>query len=168
MGMRENTTEPPAPRAPAVVARLKVAQRELADLKLQIPEHALAVAEGKLGAKESLSSLHQKITAVTFEIEHGSKAARELAARLDEQAIVDWRAQVQMLPVAQIVDGIGREVCPRLCGAGAGCVISGSDVLSGPCCHPLKEGLMLSRYRENAQIMRVWAACCAALKIRSN
>jgi hypothetical protein len=114
-----------------------------------------------------LAALYQKIAVTKFSIECHPKA-RAQAEISDEQAIVDWRAQVQTLPVAQIVDGIGREMCPRLCSAGAGCVISGSDALAGPCCHPAKEGLMLTRYRENAQIMRVFSAACTALKIRSN
>jgi hypothetical protein len=158
--------KPPAPQAVTVVKHFEACKRTLAVLELKIPETAFAAAVGKPGAKQSLVALRQQIAALKFEIEHHPKA-RALAERSDEQAIVDWRAQVQTLPPEQIVDGIGREVCPRLCGAGGGCVISGSDALSGPCCHPNKEGLMLTRYRENAQIMRVWSAACAALKIRS-
>lgn len=157
---------PPPRQATVVIKHFESCKRMLAALELKIPELAFAAAVGKPDGKEALLALSQEIAALKFEIEHHAKA-RALAERLDEQAVVDWRAAVQTLPPEQIVDGIGREVCPRLCGAGGGCVISGSDALSGPCCHPKKEGLMLSRYNENAQIVRVFAAACAALKIRS-
>jgi hypothetical protein len=158
--------KPPAPQATVVAKHFEATKRTLAGLEAKIPELAFAAAVGKLGAKEDLAALQQKIGALKFEIEHHAKA-RALAERSDEQAIVDWRAAIQTMDPADIVAGIGREVCPRLCGAGGGCVISGADSLSGPCCHPNKEGLMLTRYRENPQIMRVFAAACAALKIRS-
>jgi hypothetical protein len=158
------STEPPSPRAHTVRDHLQYLKRALEALEAEIPERALEAAEGK---PDGLAALHEKITAAKFEIECHPKA-RALAERSDEQAIVNWRAAVQTLPAEQIVDGIGREVCPRLCSAGGGCVISGADTLSGPCCHPNREGLMLTRYKENAQIIRVFAAACAALKIRSN
>jgi hypothetical protein len=159
--------KPPAPRAAAVTEHLQASRRTLAALEAQVPEMALAAALGEPGGAENLTALHQKIGAVKFEIECYPRA-RARAERSDEQAVVDWRAQVQTLPPEQIVDGIGREVCPRLCGAGGGCVIAGSDPLAGGlCCHPNKEGLVLSRYNENPQIVRVFAAACAALKIRS-
>jgi hypothetical protein len=158
--------KPPALQATVVVKHLEACKRALAALEAQIPEQAFAAAVGKPGGAENLAALHQKIGSVKFEIECHPKA-RALAERSDEQAIVDWRAAIQTMDPADIVAGIGREVCPRLCGAGGGCAISGADSLSGPCCHPNKEGLMLTRYRENAQIMRVWSAACAALKIRS-
>ena len=87
-------TEPPAQRAPAVLSRLRAAQRELADLKLQIPERALAAAEGKPGARESLAELRRKISEAEFEIASNS-AAREYAERLDEAALVSWIQDVQ-------------------------------------------------------------------------
>jgi hypothetical protein len=159
--------KPPELRALAVVARLKIAQRELADLKLQVAERVLAVAEGTPGARESLAALHQKITATAFEIESNFQA-RELAARLDEEAIVAWKAAVQTLDPEEIIAGITKDQCCRLCLRGAGCVITGCDALAGPCAHPAREGLMLTRYKENPKIVAVFAAACAKLGIRNN
>jgi hypothetical protein len=158
--------QPPSLRAPAVARRLAIAQRELSDLKLLIGERGLAVAEGKPGAKEAFAALHQKITATAFEIEHFSKA-RELAARLDDEAIVAWKAAVQMLEPEEIVAGITKDQCCSRCIGGSGCVITGSDRLAGPCAHPLREGLALTRYHENPKIVAVFAAACAKLGVTS-
>jgi hypothetical protein len=159
--------KPPELQAPAVVKHQQITKATLAVLEAQIPETAFAAAVGKPGGAENLSSLREKIAAAKFMVENYPKA-RAYAELLDEQALVDWRAAVQTLDPAELVAGIGKEVCPRLCGAGGGCVISGSDAFSGPCCHPLREGLMLTRYKESAQIVRVFSAACAALRIRSN
>jgi hypothetical protein len=159
-------TEPPALRAPAVARRLAIAQRELVDLKLQIGERVVAVAEGKPGAKESLAVLHQKITATSFEIE-SSAGARELAERLDEEAMVAWKAAVQTLDPEEIIVGITKDECCRRCGAGFGCVITGADALSWPCAHPLLVGsLELHRYKDNPKIRAVYGAACAKLGVR--
>jgi len=66
----------------------------LADLKLQIGDRALACAEGKPGARESLAALHQKISTVMFEIEHHPKA-REAGGAARRRTIVAWKAAVQ-------------------------------------------------------------------------
>src|SRR6266404_975429 len=159
MGRHETIVpnQPPAPRAAAVLEHLQACKRLLATLEGKIPELAFAAAVGKPGGAENLAALREKIASAKFFIENYPKA-RAYAELLDEQAVVDWRAAVQTMDPAEIVRGIGKEVCPRLCSAGGGCVISGADALSGPCCHPNREGLMLSRYHENEQIMRVWNA----------
>src|ERR1700739_3449284 len=155
--------EPPAARAPAVISRLRAVQRELADLKLQIPERVLASAEGKPGARESLAELHQQISAAEFEIA-GNGAARQLAERLDEEAGVAWKAAVQTLEPDEIVAGITKDQCCRRCLIGAGCVITGSDPLAGPCAHPVLVGaLEKDRYRTNPKIQAVYAAARSAL-----
>ena len=160
--------DPPAPRAPAVVARKMIAERELTDLKLEIPERVLAVAEGKPGARENLAVLQQKIAAVTFEIEH-NRQARDLAARLDEEAIGTWKAAVQTLDPEEIVAGIAKDGCCHRCGGGFGCVITGADVLALQCAHPLIVGaLVLNRYRDNPKIQAVYAAACAKLGVRKS
>jgi hypothetical protein len=144
-----------------------VVQRELADLKLRIPECALACAEGKPGGKEGLADLHRKISEAEFEIS-GNGPARELAARLDEAAIVAWKATVQTLEPEEIVAGLSKDACCRRCLAGAGCVITGSDPLAFPCAHPVLVGsLELQRYRDNPKIRAVYAAACAKLGIGS-
>jgi hypothetical protein len=162
MGKHERIIQdqPPAAREPAVARRLAVAQRELSDLKLLIGERGLAVAEGKPGAKEAFAALHQKITSTAFEIEHFSKA-RELAARLDDEAIVAWKATVQTLEPDEIVAGITKDQCCRRCRAG--CVITGSDPMAGPCAHPVLVGaLEKDRYRDNPKIVAVYAAARSA------
>jgi hypothetical protein len=154
--------EPPAARVPAVISRLRAVQRELSDLKLQIPERALASAEGKPGARESLAELCQKISAAEFEIGCNS-AARDQAERLDEAAIVAWKVDVQKLEPEQIVDGITKDQCCRRCLVG-GCAITGADPLAGPCAHPARVGqLELQRYRENPKILAIYEAARSKL-----
>jgi hypothetical protein len=155
--------QPPALRAPAVARRLAIARRELVELKLLIGERGLAVAEGKPGAKEAFAALHQKITATAFEIEQFSMA-RELAARLDDEALIAWKAAVQKLEPGDIVAGISKDECCRRCIGG--CAITGSDRLAGPCAHPLREGLALTRYHESPKIVAVFAAACAKLGVK--
>ena len=160
--------EPPAARAPAVLARLRSAERELADLKLQIPEHALAVAENEPGAKEALAALHQKIILTTFEIESNAQAGY-LAARLYQEELVAYRAAIQTLPPEQIVDGITKDSCCRRCPAAGRCVIVGSDILSGgSCAHPVLVGaLELNSHRTNPRIVAVYTAAAEKLGVRS-
>ena len=167
---------PPAARVPAVLARLRTAERELADLKLQRGERQLAAAEGRHGAKEALAALHQKIAAVAFEIEC-SGPAREHAARLDQDALVAYRAAIQTLPAEVIVAGLTRDSCCGLCGPATGCVIAGNNLLggAGPCSHPVKErlsfvlderGRRIFRYRDNPQASKVFDAACEKLNVR--
>jgi hypothetical protein len=168
MGKHEKivSAERPALRAPAVISRLRIAERELADSKMQVAEYALAVAEGKPGATGSLAALHRRITMLMFEIE-ASPHARELAQRLDQDALTAWRADIQALPPEEIIDGITRDSCCRRCSAAGACVISGSDSLAGPCQHPILTGaLELNRYRDNPKILAVYTAACTKLGLR--
>jgi hypothetical protein len=165
MGIRETMVpiEPPAQRAPAVLSRLRAAQRELVDLKLRIPECALAAAEGKPGAREALAALHRGITAIAFEIEC-SPDARFLAERLDASALAAWRANIQTLPIEQIIDGITRDQCCRRCSTAGACVITGANPYAGPCGHPVLVGALEKQsYRDNPKIQAVFAAACAKL-----
>lgn len=156
-------SDPPASRAPVVIARLRAVQRELADLKLQIPERVLACAEGKPGARESLVELHRQMSIAAFEIESHA-AARELAVRLDQEATVAWKAAVQILPPEEIIAGITKEVCCKRCIPGIACAITGSDALAGPCAHPVLVGaLELTRYVDNPKIQAIYAAACRKL-----
>lgn len=155
--------KPPEPRAPVAIARLHVAQRELDDLRLQIAERVLAVAEGKPDASASLAVLREKIAQIEFEIAHSAKA-RLLAERLDQEATVAWKAAVQTLPAEQIVEGLTKEACCKRCIPGISCAITGSDALAGPCAHPvLVGGLELTRYRDNPKTQAVYAAACRKL-----
>jgi hypothetical protein len=165
MGKHEKiiTAERPTLRAPAVISRLRIAERELADLKLQTAEHVLSVAEGKPGAAEGLAALLQKITALAFEIE-ASPQARELAQRLDQEALTAWRAAIQTLPPEEIISGITRDSCCRRCSAAGACVITGADPFAGPCAHPTLVGsLEKQTYLDNPKIQAVFAAACAKL-----
>jgi hypothetical protein len=169
MGKFENIVPaaPPAPRAPAVLARLRIAERELADLKLQIAERALAAAEGGPGAKEALAALQAGIAVIAFEIE-GLGPARVLAARLDQEALVAYRAAIQTLSPEEIIVGLTREQCCRRCPAAGRCVITGADILAGSCAHPVLVGsLELNSYRDNPRIVAVYAAACEKLGVRS-
>src|SRR5258705_11533166 len=121
MGRHEQTipTEPPAPRAPAVLEHLQACKRLLATLEGKIPELAFAAAVGKPGGAENLATLREEIAAAKFCIESYPKA-RAYAELRDEQAVVDWRAAGQTMDPAEIVCGIGREVFPPLCTARGG------------------------------------------------
>ena len=155
--------EPPAARAPVVLEHLHVTKRALAALEAQIPETAFAAAVGKPGGAENLAALRAEIATAKFSIENYPKV-RELAERQDEQAVVQWKAEVQKLPPEQIIEGISRDACCRRCISGTVCAISGSDPLAGPCQHPLIGGaLELSRYRDNEKIQQVYDAACRKL-----
>jgi hypothetical protein len=158
--------EPPAPRAPLVLSRLRSVRGELAELKLQIPACALASAEGKPGARESLAELGRKISEAEFEIGCHS-AARGQAEWQDEQSMAEWKAEVQTLDPAEIVAGISKEQCCSRCTPG-NCVITGSDPYAGPCAHPALVGaLELQRYVDNPRIAEIYSAACAKLGLRS-
>jgi hypothetical protein len=168
MGRHEKIipTELPARRVPTVIAHLQISKRALVALEGEVPALLLAVAEERAGAKEGLAALREEIAAAKFEIENHAKA-RELAERLDEEAIVSWKAAVQTLSPEELVEGITKDQCCRRCAAGAGCVITGADPLAGPCAHPALVGsLELHRYRDNPQICAVYAAAAAKLNLK--
>jgi hypothetical protein len=169
MGRHETivSVDPPANRAPAVLARLKIAERELAELKLQIPERALAAAEDRPGAKEALAALHQKIAATAFEIDCNPQAQR-LAARLDQEALVAYRAAIQTLSPEEIIQGITKDSCCRRCPGAGRCVITGADpVAGGACAHPALQGaLALNSHRDNSKVLAVYTAACVKLGLR--
>jgi hypothetical protein len=122
--------ELPAPRAPAVLEQRPAIERELADLKLNVAETALAAYEGKSDGRERLAALDAKIRACVFQIECNA-AAHELALRLDLEAAAARRAAILALPPEQLIADITAKACCRLC-AGDLCVISGT----GRCLHP--------------------------------
>jgi hypothetical protein len=158
--------EPPAPRAPTVLEHLQVSKRNLVALEAEIPGLLLAVAEERAGAKEGLAILREEIAAAKFAIEHSAKA-RELAERLHDEAVVAFKASVQSLPVAEIIDGLTRDSCCRRCIRGTGCAITGSDPLAGPCQHPVLVGaLELHRYVDNPRIQEIYAAACVKLGLK--
>jgi hypothetical protein len=123
--------KPPSPRAPAVLEQRPALERELADLKQQIAEIALAAYEGKAGGRENLAALDSKIRACTFQIECNG-LAHALALRLDRDAVAAWRLALQANP-EKAVEGITKKDCCRRCSLEHGCVISGAS-----CAHPLR------------------------------
>jgi hypothetical protein len=159
--------DPPALRVMAVIKHLQESKQALVALQLEVPSLLLAVAEESPGAKEDLATLREKIVQVEFWIAH-SAGARQLAERHDATALVAWKAEIQKLPLEQIIDGISKESCCRRCRSGAGCVITGSDILAGPCAHPALVGtLELQRYVDNPRIQEIYSAACAKLGLRS-
>lgn len=164
MGKHEQIPDkPPASRAPAVIEHLQIAKRTLVALEQEIPRQLLAVAEGHPGAAEGLVSLHQKITVTKFQIENYS-ATRQWAERLDQEATLAWKAAVQTMPAEQIVEGVSRVACCKRCIPGISCAITGSDLLSGPCQHPLIGGALDQlRYRDSEKIQAIYDTACRKL-----
>jgi hypothetical protein len=150
---------PPKPRAPGVLKQREASMLELAALNAEIGERALAAAEGKPGGRDRLAALHEKIRAVTFEIDCNA-AAHELAQRLDKQAVADWKSAVLAMPAEDIVVGVDAADCCGLCSPENGCVITAF----GPCGHPRKVGALSPRHQGNADIRQVYIAASKEIK----
>jgi hypothetical protein len=142
----------PVARAPAVLDHLQASKQALAALEAEIAASALAAIEAQPGAKEALATLHGRTKAVAFEIDCNGKAY-ELARRLDEHAIIDWKADIQALPADQIVAGITATTCCKLCSDDTGCIISG-----GACAHPVLAGSLTPGLQGNPAVRRVYRA----------
>jgi hypothetical protein len=155
--------EPPAPRAPAVLEQRPALERELADLKQQIAETALAAYEGKSDGREKLAALDAKIRACAFQLDCNG-LAHEHALRLDHQAVESWKATIQTMPPEQIIAGISVKDCARLCSEEHGCVIT----LGQQCGHPVKSGVLPPRLQGNPAVRRVYVAATAKLKLRGH
>jgi hypothetical protein len=160
MGKHEKIvpTEPPAPRAPAVLEQRPTLERELADLKSQIAETALAAYERSDG-RENLAALAMKIRACEFQIECKA-SAHDLAIRLDRESVAAWMATVQADP-KKAVEGITKDSCCRRCSADHGCVISGG----GACTHPIKVGHINPGLQANAGVRDVYKAAAQKLGV---
>jgi hypothetical protein len=167
MGKHETIVpiEPPAQRAPAVIAHLQTCRRALAAAEQEIPGLLLAVAEARPRADRNLAALREKIAAAQFVIEHHAKA-RERAEQIDREAAVAFKADVQKMPPDQILAGITKDACPRRCIAG-GCAITGSDEFAGTCQHPLIGGALDQlRYRASPHIMRLYGIACEKIGLK--
>src|SRR5437879_1636802 len=116
MGMHQNiiSTTPPPANAPGVRAHRKMLEIERDALRAGAVELALASAMGDRDAKAALAALPAKLAALQFEIDLGHQAM-ELAQGHDAAAEVAWRASIQTLPPEEIIEGIGKESCCRLC-----------------------------------------------------
>jgi hypothetical protein len=156
---------PPASRVTAVLARVPVVKRELANLKLEAAECVLASAEGKRGAKDRLGELHRKILAAEFEISYIG-LAQDLATKLDIAAFTAWRAEVQTLPPDELLAGLTRDQCAGRCRSGD-CCITAADPVPSECAHPVMVGPLNSlRHQANPKILAVYAAARAKVGSR--
>jgi hypothetical protein len=168
---------PPAPTSKAVRAHRGTLDRSLDALKASAASFALASARGEPGAQDALAALHGKILATEFEIWLNS-AAVELASQEDAAAETAWRASLQTMDPAAIIEGIGKECCCLRCtpGVAGGCVLSaGAPHAGGTCVHPVRErdtfrvnetGKREFLYRHSARASAVFDAACEKLKVR--
>lgn len=150
--------KPPAPRAPAVPNLRPSLERELSDLKLQIAERALAAYEQGGDGRQKLADLDAQIRAVSFQIECNA-AAHQLAQRLDREAVIAWRDQVQADPKLAI-EGITKDKCCRRCCEATGCIITGEG-----CGHPIKVGSVGPRMMGNQVVRAVFKAAVERLEV---
>jgi hypothetical protein len=167
----------PAPTARAVRAYRQTLETSLDALKASAAAIALQSARGVPGAQEALAALYLKIRATEFEIEC-NHAALELAGQEDAAAEIAWRAAIQTMQPAEIIAGIGKEVCCRRCtpGIAGGCVITASMPHAGArCWHPVKErdqfyrddsGQRIFPYRGAPAVAKLFDAVCEKLNVR--
>jgi hypothetical protein len=161
--VRRASTEPPAPRAPAVLEQRGAIECELANLKLQIAETALAAYVGKADGRERLAALDAEIRACAFQLESNG-LAHELALRLDREAVETWKATIQAMLPEKIIAGITAKDCCRLCSAEHGCVITSG----GQCAHPVKIGVLNPHSSGVPAIRAAYVAATAKLKLRGH
>jgi hypothetical protein len=169
----------PKQTANAVRAHRRKLELSRDALRAGAPELALASARGEPGAREEMAALSGKIHALQFEIDC-NHAAYELAFKQDAAAEVAWRASIQTLAPEEIIDGLGKDCCPRRCtpGIAGGCVLTAASPYSGAhCAHPVKERHLYSRdgtgrrqfpHRDNPQALRVFDAACEKLNVRKD
>jgi hypothetical protein len=176
MGKHENIIplDPPAPTAPAVLAHRKKLEAERDALRTGVAELALASSKGNMDAQAVLWAIPAKQAGLEFEINQ-NHAAYELAMKLDSDAEAARRASLPMDP-EELIAGIGREMCPRLCQPGSFCVITGAYAYAGgQCGHPIREihavfargptGDREFRYAHNPRAARVFEAARSRLKV---
>jgi hypothetical protein len=161
--VQRGLAEPPAPRAPAVLEQRGAIARELADLKTQIAETALAAYEGKSDGRERLAALDTEIRACAFQLDCNG-LAHELALRLDQDAVEAWKATIQAMPPEKIIAGISSKDCCRLCSAEHGCVITNG----GNCAHPVKIGVLDPRSRGVPSTRAAYVAATAKLNLKGH
>jgi hypothetical protein len=164
MGRHEKiATEPPAPRAPAVLEQRDAIERELADLKLKVAETALAAYEGKSDGRERLAALDAEIRACAFQLDC-NELAHALALRLDHEAVAAWKTSIYAMPPENVIAGITAKDCCRLCSAEHGCVITAG----GQCAHPVKIGVLDPHSRGVPSIRAAYQAATAKLKLKGH
>lgn len=101
----------------------------------------LSVALNEEGAEKRLADLRAKIASAEFQLQHLDGAVHLANAR-DGEAQKAWSAARFDLSTDELLQGLGKEECPRLCQKGTfgGCVISaGCADPGGRCLHPVLE-----------------------------
>jgi hypothetical protein len=172
---KDISTEPPAPTAPAVLAHRKKLEAERDALRTGVAELALKSAQGDTDAQAELWAIPARLASLQFEVDL-SHQAQELAHVADAAAEVARRAAILSMDPEELISGIGKEMCPRLCQPGSFCVITaGFPYAGGQCAHPIKEihavfgrgptGIREFRYAKNPQAARVFEAARSRLKV---
>jgi hypothetical protein len=168
--------KPPAPTKPAIVAYRKTLEIERDALKASAAALAFASAKGDSAAREALAAIPGRLAALQFEIDLNHEC-QQLAHAEDAAAEIAWRAAIQAMNPAAIIQGISKEQCAPRClrGTPGGCVLSGGDPYASSCCHPILEkhlfsrdgrGMRLFTFRHNPQASAVFDAACDFLKVR--
>jgi hypothetical protein len=169
--------KPPAASWPTVLAHRRTLELERDALRAGAVELALASARGDLSARSTLAALPAKLAALQFEIDL-SHQARERAYAEDAAAETAWRQTIQGMEPAEIIAGIGKEMCCRRCTPGivGGCVIAASVPHAGSTCwHPVKERHQFCRddsgklnfpFRGAPAAAKLFDAVCEKLNVR--
>lgn len=148
----------PAPRAPGVIDQRSALERELADLKLQIADRALAAYEGQPDGREKLAQIVANIRTIEFQLECNG-LAHDLAKRLDREARAEWRRQIESDP-RQATEGVTKKKCCGLCSEANGCIITGDA-----CAHPIMVGGVGPQHQGNPAVRALFTAASKHLKI---
>jgi hypothetical protein len=170
---------PPSPTAPAVRAHRKKLEAARDGLRTGAAALALASALGDADAQAALAAIPNKFAALQLEIDLNHEA-HELAYKQDADAEVAWRAAIQTLPPEELLVGLNKDECSRLCQPGipGGCVLCGAAPHAGSTCwHPTRMGSFhqfnldnlgkrIFPLRDNPQASRVFDAALDKLKVR--
>ncbi|WP_445215683.1 hypothetical protein ACKWRH_24950 [Bradyrhizobium sp. Pa8] len=156
--MSELPTSPDAPRAPAVIEKRPQLEREMAGLKLQMAERALAAYEGGANERERLANLVAAIRTIEVQIESNA-LAHKLAQDHDRAAVADWRRQIEANP-DEATEGIEKRTCCDLCSEAHGCIITGDA-----CAHPVLAGSVGPRHQGNEAVRGLYRAAAKHLRL---
>lgn len=167
----------PAPIAKSVLAHRRILEAERDALRTGVAELALKSALGDLDARAALAAIPGKTAALQHEIDQ-NHAAHELAIKVDNDAEIAWRASLQTLPPVEIIAGINRDECARLCqqGIAGGCILAGGSPRFSTCLHPTRHGTFhpfhldavgrkVFPLRHHPRASEVFDAACAKIKL---
>jgi hypothetical protein len=173
--LNQRQTAPPAPTAKQVRAHRQSLMMSIAAMRAGAPELAFASAMGNLGAKDALANLYLKLKTLEWELELNAEAVN-LGRSADQAAETARREAIQALPAEEIIEGITRDSCCRLCIPGSDCVISAPAGRSGGICvHPVTQkhlffldetGRRHYPYEDNPRSYEIHLAACRKLKLK--